>query len=105
MLLPAVQMVREAARRTQCTNNVRQISLATMNFESARMKFPAGWELEESKQEGDPLIVNHTPYSFHQGGIVVGFCDGSVHFIAEDISFETYWNLVVPNDGRVLGDF
>ncbi len=40
MLLPAVQSVREASRRTVCANNVRQISLAAHNFESAMMEFP-----------------------------------------------------------------
>lgn len=43
MLLPAVQAVREAARRTQCLNNIRQIALATMNYESAHMHFPTGY--------------------------------------------------------------
>lgn len=42
MLLPAVQSVREAARRTQCMNNVRQLSLAALNYESAHMHFPSG---------------------------------------------------------------
>ena len=42
MLLPAVQQVREAARRTQCANNQRQIVLAALNYESAHMEFPAG---------------------------------------------------------------
>ncbi len=40
MLLPAVQQVREAARRTQCMNNMRQIALAGLNYESAHMNFP-----------------------------------------------------------------
>ena len=40
MLLPAVQTVREAARRTSCMNKLRQIGLATMSFESAHQAFP-----------------------------------------------------------------
>ncbi len=42
LLLPAIQAAREAARRTQCVNNVKQMALAAANYESTHGVFPPG---------------------------------------------------------------
>lgn len=45
LLLPAVQAAREAARRVSCANNVRQLGLAMLNYESGQGKFPPSFHL------------------------------------------------------------
>ena len=42
LLLPAVQAAREAARRTKCVNNLKNISLSCLNYESAKKTLPPG---------------------------------------------------------------
>ena len=42
LLVPAIQRIRESTRRTQCSNNVRQLSVAMLNYEAAHTHFPSG---------------------------------------------------------------
>ena len=74
MLLPAVQQVREAARRITCTNNLRQISTGVMNYHSTNFRYPygclmgqgAGWSayiLDQLEQSNVAATLDLTDHS------------------------------------------
>jgi len=70
LLLPAVQQAREAARRTQCKNNLKQIGIALHNYHDAFGAFPFGWggTRPASGSPGYSAISQLLPY-FDQGNL------------------------------------
>ena len=61
MLLPAVQAVRAAARRTSCANNLKQLGLAMLSYESAHQHFPNGYTSTKTSDGNVPGSVFVNP--------------------------------------------
>ena len=87
LLLPAVQAAREAARRAQCVNNLKQFGLAIANYESAQGSYPMG-RLDRSAQYdncADP--IGHSWINF-----TLPFMEGGAEYSA--INFSRPYNSV-----------
>ncbi|MBI3464125.1 MAG: DUF1559 domain-containing protein [Planctomycetes bacterium] len=63
LLLPAVQAAREAARRSQCTNNFKQLGLALYSYEATHKRFPSGVLWRETN--GVPTRWTFPRFNFH----------------------------------------
>ena len=74
LLLPAVQAAREAARRSQCSNNVKQLMLGVLNYESSRGELPAGMEIHFPIQTHAGFIAANNTWGIE----ILPYIEGSV---------------------------
>jgi prepilin-type N-terminal cleavage/methylation domain-containing protein/prepilin-type processing-associated H-X9-DG protein len=113
LLLPAVQAAREAARRIQCTNNMKQIALGAANYESANQTFPIGRTCNRGFGTGGsitgcidawghlPRLLNYTEQTAVYNAM--NFSDtpyGAINSTAESVGITMLW---CPSDGGIQG--
>jgi prepilin-type N-terminal cleavage/methylation domain-containing protein/prepilin-type processing-associated H-X9-DG protein len=113
LLLPAVQAAREAARRIQCTNNIKQIALGAANYESANQTFPNGRNFNNCVSAGGGVsggcdgwgelarLLNYAEQTAVYNAI--NFSDtpyGSRNSTAEATGLTMLW---CPSDGTIAG--
>jgi prepilin-type N-terminal cleavage/methylation domain-containing protein len=95
MLLPAVQQVREAARRTECLNNLRQLGLACHNYLSAQKKFPEGLYTNDEYTTPSLPPDSGSPYNLEFFGFTVH--QRLLPYIEQD-NLNNIWNYRISAD-------
>ncbi len=97
LLLPAVQTAREAARRTQCKNNLRQLGLAVLNYESARGALPPSTLVDLTTD----VTGNNGSWGIH--GRILPYLEEAALY--SRVSPETAWDFQLAIDGLLIPSF
>ena len=84
LLLPAVQAAREAVRRAQCTNNLKQIGLALHNYHSTSDTFPCGISVNPQSSAMDYANWN----SWSAQGQMMGYLEQTAIYNSINFSFK-----------------
>ncbi len=114
LLLPAVQAAREAARRAQCVNNLKQLGLALANYESANGSYPYGMARENCGPNwvfspngyyvGSSLFVRMLPY-IEQQTLANAYNYSLINWVGRNATvcatgLSVLW---CPSDGSIAG--
>lgn len=92
LLLPAVQQAREAARRSQCKNNLKQIGLAVHNYHDTNSAFPAGYYSYATRDGSGPAWASIDPLTWDAspgwgwGTMLLPFLDQSSLYSSLDVN-------------------
>lgn len=93
LLLPAVQQAREAARRTQCKNNLKQIGLALHNYHDTFLRFPGSVSLQKAKNATDTATPANNIGSWSHSLWV------SILPYADQANVYNKWDFGIDNEG------